>query len=122
MLFAQSDRKYYRSSHKCREKWYNHLDPVVRHDKWTLDEDLRLFELIAHLGQRWAAISKAMSGARTEHMVKNRFNSIYKKYAARYQRSSFKKIIEIIIKDIRKKLTPDPVEAKDYKDITIKTE
>lgn len=83
---------------------------------------MRLFELVSHLGQRWAAISKAMSGARTEHMVKNRFKSIYKRYEARYQRSSFKKIIEIILKDLLKKVNAESSETNDHKALTVKTE
>lgn len=30
-LYERSGKKIFRSSHKCREKWFNHLNPVVNH-------------------------------------------------------------------------------------------
>ena len=95
-LYCRSERQFFRSSHNCREMWYNHLNPVVNHNKWTLQEDIQLFELAGKLGTKWAKISKALEGVRTEHMVKNRFNSISKKYQSRFQRCSQKKMIELI--------------------------
>lgn len=45
-----------------------------------------------------------MRGARTEHMVKNRYNSLLRRYISRFQRSSAKKVNENILKNLRKKL------------------
>lgn len=72
--------------------WFNHLNPNVSHNKWTLEEDIRLFKHVSRIGTKWAQISKAMDGVRTEHMVKNRFNSLIKKYSLKYQRYSLKKL------------------------------
>lgn len=80
--------------------WFNHLNPNVRHDKWTLAEDILLFQLVSRNGTKWAQISKDMDGVRTEHMVKNRFNSLIRKYSLKYQRYSVKKLAEIIQKDL----------------------
>lgn len=80
--------------------WFNHLNPIVKHTKWTLAEDIELFKLAGELGTKWAKISKALDGVRTEHMVKNRFNAITKKYQSRYQRCSTRKIIELIKKHL----------------------
>lgn len=95
-LYCRSDQQFFRTSHNCREMWYNHLNPIVNHDKWTIEEDIELFKLANQLGTKWARISKALNGVRTEHMVKNRFNSISKKYHSRFQRCSTKKMIELI--------------------------
>lgn len=38
-----------------------------------------LFNLLLDYGCKWSLVSKKMSNGRTEHMVKNRFNSIVKK-------------------------------------------
>lgn len=46
-----------------------------------------------------------MNGMRTEHMVKNRFNSLIKKYQTRFNRFSTKKMIESILKDLQTKLS-----------------
>jgi|LakMenE18May11ns_1017448.scaffolds.fasta_scaffold8765449_1 hypothetical protein len=37
-------------------------------------------------------------------MVKNRYNSLSKKYAVRYQRYATKKLLDIILKDLKKKM------------------
>lgn len=87
--------------------WYNHLNPVVNHNKWTLKEDIQLFDLAGKIGTKWAKISKALEGVRTEHMVKNRFNSISKKYQSRFQRCSQKKMIELISSHLLKKLAQE---------------
>jgi len=29
---------------QCRERWYNHLDPSIRKDPWTQDEDKIIYE------------------------------------------------------------------------------
>ena len=84
--------------------WFNHLNPVVNHSKWTLPEDIQLFKLAGEFGTKWAKISKSLNGLRTEHMVKNRFNSIHKKFLNRYQRCSLKKIIEFIRNHLEQKL------------------
>jgi hypothetical protein len=84
--------------------WFNHLNPIVVHSKWTLEEDLELFRMAGQLGTKWARISKALEGRRTEHMVKNRFNAISKKYQSRFQRCSTKKIIELIGSILEKKM------------------
>lgn len=87
--------------------WYNHLNPIVNHQKWSLEEDIELFRLANQLGTKWARISKALNGVRTEHMVKNRFNSISKKYQSRFQRCSTKKMIELIGIHLEKKLNAE---------------
>lgn len=39
-------------------------------------------------------------------MVKNRYNSIYKRYQSRSQRASAKKIIDRILDDLQKRISP----------------
>jgi len=39
-LFVKSNKQFYRTPQKCREKWFNHLNPEVNRDKWTPHEDL----------------------------------------------------------------------------------
>jgi hypothetical protein len=82
--------------------WFNHLNPVVSHDKWTIEEDVLLFRHASAIGTKWSKISRALNGVRTEHMVKNRFNSIIKKFQSRYQRCSTKKIIELVLSHLEK--------------------
>lgn len=57
---------------QCRERWRNHLDPSIRRDDFTKEEDALVLRLVKLLGTRWARISEKMPG-RTENAVKNRY-------------------------------------------------
>ena len=70
----QSQRK----PRQCRERWINVIDPSVRRDKWTSEEEFRILKLWKELGSKWHEISLQIEG-RTEIQVKNRFNCLIKK-------------------------------------------
>ena len=76
-LFIRSGKKYFRTAKQCREYWINHLDPVPVRRNWTALEDFNLIEAVKELGKKWSKVSKKLGGKRTEHMVKNRFKSLY---------------------------------------------
>lgn len=63
-----------RRGKQVRERWLNHLDPTILKTAFTKEEDAKLKELQAKLGNRWKKISDFMPG-RTENQVKNRFNA-----------------------------------------------
>lgn len=63
-----------RTMKQCRERWINHLNPSVKKDSWSSEEDIRIFELYKRLGGRWSRIARSMPG-RSDNSVKNRFNS-----------------------------------------------
>jgi hypothetical protein len=41
---------------------YNHLDPEIKKDAWTPDEDRLIIELHEKLGNKWAVIAKHVHG------------------------------------------------------------
>ncbi len=53
-------------------------------------------------GHKWAAISKQFGGHRTEHMVKNKFQSLIKRYGK--ANISTNKINKHIMQQVLKKL------------------
>ena len=59
----------------CRERWFNHLTPLLKKTEWTDQEDLELMELAGRYDRKWARIALSFQG-RTQHNVKNRYLSL----------------------------------------------
>jgi hypothetical protein len=67
---------------QCRERWHNHLDPHIRKEKWSQEEDRLILLMHSQHGNRWCEIAKAIPG-RTDNAIKNRFNSKLKKFVSK---------------------------------------
>ena len=96
-FFVKSNKQHFRTSKQCRERWNNYLDPTKRHTGWSIEEDTILIRTVFEKGKKWALISKQLDCRRTEHMVKNRFNSLMCKY----------------LKSNNKKMSSDNVQQED---------
>ena len=64
---------------QCRERWINNADPIIKKDKWTREEDLKLMAMHQEYGNKWAHIHQHIPG-RTDNDIKNRYNASLKQY------------------------------------------
>lgn len=43
---------------QCRDRWRNYVDPELRHDMWSVEEDEMLIEKFKQIGSKWTVMMK----------------------------------------------------------------
>ena len=64
-----------RNPRQCRERWNNYVNPALRNDPWTPEEDLLLDAKYAEYGPSWNKISKFFIN-RSDNSIRNRWMMI----------------------------------------------
>ncbi|CAA6653829.1 unnamed protein product [Spirodela intermedia] len=67
-----------RCGKSCRLRWINYLRPDLKRGAFSQQEENRIIELHAVLGNRWSQIAAQLPG-RTDNEIKNLWNSCIKK-------------------------------------------
>ncbi|MED6174358.1 hypothetical protein PIB30_068295 [Stylosanthes scabra] len=67
-----------RCGKSCRLRWANHLRPDLKKGAFTEEEECRIIELHAKMGNKWARMAAELPG-RTDNEIKNYWNTRIKR-------------------------------------------
>ncbi|OHT00520.1 Myb-like DNA-binding domain containing protein [Tritrichomonas foetus] len=77
-----------RNHRQCRERWKNYIDPSLRNDPWTFEDDHLLVEKYAEFGPKWNKIAKFFQN-RSDNSIRNRWQLIIRQW----ERQNSKKVM-----------------------------
>ncbi|XP_078439028.1 myb domain protein 4r1 isoform X2 [Wolffia australiana] len=65
-----------RTQVQCRERWVNCLDPALKLEEWTQEEDTKLREAIATFGYSWSKVASSVP-PRTDNQCMRRWKALF---------------------------------------------
>lgn len=73
-----------RTAKQCRERWVNHIHPLLRKKPWTRREEWILFLLQKLIGNKWCQMKRIFKN-RSENDIKNRWYSKFRSKKCYYK-------------------------------------
>ena len=96
-----------RNPRQCRERWCNYINPELRKDPWTEEEDKILEEKYAEFGPKWNKLAKFFNN-RGDNNIRNRWMMI-SRHKAKNMYNNHKENIKPELTSIIK---PNPVKMQ----------
>jgi len=91
-----------RTGKQCRERYNNHLNPNIRKDPWTPEEETIVRQKQAELGNRWSDIARYLEG-RSDNQVKNFYYALVRPVVAGTRKTKARIVDTIgLSKDLQK--------------------
>ncbi|KAK8953158.1 Transcription factor GAMYB [Platanthera guangdongensis] len=75
---VQKNSSLQRCGKSCRLRWANHLRPNLKKGSFSPEEEIRILQLHAKLGNKWARMAAQLPG-RTDNEIKNYWNTRIKR-------------------------------------------
>ena len=75
-----SEKMGTRNPRQCRDRYKNYLAPNLNNSPWTVEDDLKLEELVQKMGKKWSLIAKEFQG-RTDINIKSRYSLLQRQHA-----------------------------------------
>ncbi|PKU84438.1 myb-related protein MYBAS2 isoform X1 [Dendrobium catenatum] len=76
-----------RTGKSCRLRWFNYLQPGLKHGRMTPQEERLILELHSEWGNRWSRIARRLPG-RTDNEIKNYWRTHMRKKAQERKKNS----------------------------------
>jgi len=66
----------WKTPQQCKARWFEYLDPAIRRDGWTKEEDERLVKYIRIFPQQWRTIAETLGNGRTTTQCIQRYEEL----------------------------------------------
>ena len=75
-----SEKMGTRNPRQCRDRYKNYLAPNLNNSPWTIEDDIKLEQLVEKMGKKWSLIAKEFTG-RTDINIKSRYSLLQRQHA-----------------------------------------
>ncbi|KAK8942765.1 Myb-related protein MYBAS2 [Platanthera zijinensis] len=100
-----------RTGKSCRLRWFNYLQPGLKHGRMTPQEERLILELHSEWGNRWSRIAGRLPG-RTDNEIKNYWRTHMRKKAQERKMSSSQSASNYLSVHIEPELDANPLKKE----------